>query len=130
MGSARAGHLGKRFVIIDRDRKYCEVFRAMLHDSGTEPIRLPLRSPTLNAWAERFVRSIKGECVGRMILFGESSLRRAVKEYLVHYHAEQNHQGLDNWLIGPAGGEGRIDGPIQCRERLGGMFRYYHRQAA
>jgi transposase InsO family protein len=121
---------GKRFVIIDRDRKYCEAFRAMLADAGTEPLRLPPRSPNLNAWAERFVRSIKEECLGRMIFFGESSLRRAVTEYLAHYHQERNHQGLDNRLIDPPGNEGRINGAIQCRERLGGILRYYHRQAA
>jgi transposase InsO family protein len=121
---------GKRFVLMDRDRKYCEAFRAMLRDSGTEPLRLPRRSPNLNAWAERFVRSIKEECLDRMILFGERSLRRAIIEYLAHYHAERNHQGLGNRLIERNEEVGRSDGEVQCRERLGGMLRYYYRQAA
>jgi hypothetical protein len=84
----------------------------------------------LNAWVERFVRSIKEECLGKMIFFGERSLRRAITEYLAHYHAERNHQGLDNRLTDPNEDIGGSDGDVQCRERLGGMLRYYHRQAA
>jgi transposase InsO family protein len=121
---------GKRFIIIDRDRKYCDAFRAMLENAGTEPLRLPPRSPNLNAWAERFVRSIKEECLDKMILFGERSLRRAITEYLAHYHAERNHQGLDNRLIDAHEDVGRSNGEVQCRERLGGTLRYYYRQAA
>ena len=81
---------GKRFIIIDRDRKYCDAFRAMLKNAGTEPLRLPPRSPNLNAWIEawieRFVRSIKEECLNKMVFFGERSLRRAITEYLAHYN--------------------------------------------
>jgi transposase InsO family protein len=120
----------KRFIIVDRDRKYCDAFRAMLQDAGTEPLRLPARSPNLNAWAERFVRSINEECLGKMILFGERSLNRAIREYLVHYHAERNHQGLDNRLIDPATDVGHAAGEITNRDRLGGMLRYYYRKAA
>lgn len=120
----------KRFLIMDRDRKYCEAFSAMLKDTGTDPVRLPARSPNLNAYAERFVRSIKEECLDRMILFGEGSLRRAISEYLAHYHQERNHQGLGNRLIEPVGHIGRCDGEVRCTERLGGMLRYYYRQAA
>jgi len=121
---------GKRFIIIDRDRKYCDAFRAMLKNAGTEPLRLPPRSPNLNAWVERFVRSIKEECLSKMVFFGERSLRRAITEYLAHYHAERNHQGLDNRLINPNEDVGLSDGDVRCHERLGGMLRYYHRQAA
>jgi transposase InsO family protein len=121
---------GKRFIIIDRDRKYCDAFRAMLENAGTEPLRLPPRSPNLNAWVERFVRSIKEECLSKMVFFGERSLRRAITEYLAHYHAERNHQGLDNRLIDPNEDVGLSDGDVRCHERLGGMLRYYHRQAA
>jgi len=122
--------MNKRFIIIDRDGKYCDAFRAMLRDSGTEPLRLPARSPNLNAWAERFVRSIRNECLDEMIFFGERSVNRAIREYLVHYHEERNHQGLDNRLIEPANGVGRAMGDIESRDRLGGMLRYYYRQAA
>ena len=92
---------GKRFLIMDRDSKFCAAFRRLLEDAGTEPVRLPYRSPNLNAFCERCVRSIKEECLDRVILFGEASLRRAIKEYLVHFHRERNHQGLDNRLIEP-----------------------------
>jgi len=121
---------GKRFIVIDRDRKYCDAFRDMLQDAGVEPLRLPPRSPNLNAWTERFVLSTKSECLNKMIFFGERSLNRAVREYLVHYHGERNHQGLDNRLIEPTNGVGRAAGGIECRDRLGGMLRYYYRQAA
>ena len=116
--------------MMDRDRKYCDAFRALLRNAGTEPLRLPARSPNLNAWVERFVRSIKEECLSKMIFFGEQSLRRAVIQYLAHYHTERNHQGLDNRLIDPNEEVGRSNGDVQCRERLGGMLRYYYRQAA
>jgi len=119
----------KRFCLMDRDTKFTAAFRALLEDAGTEPVLLPARSPNLNAWIERFMRSIKSECLDRMIFFGEESLRRAVREYLAHYHVERNHQGLDNAIIEPKG-IGRGSGRVRCRERLGGMLRYYHRPAA
>ena len=120
----------KRFLIMDRDSKFCTAFRSLLEDTGTESVRLPYRSPNLNAFCERCVRSIKAECLNRMILFGEASLRRAIKEYLVHFHRERNHQGLDNRLIESEHQVGRADGEIECRKRLGGMLRYYYRRAA
>jgi len=76
------------------------------------------------------MRSLKEECLDRMILFGEASLRRATTDFLVHFHGERNHQGLNNQLIDPGDEVGRLSGPVQCRERLGGMLRYYYRQAA
>ena len=81
----------KRYLIIDGDTKYSEQFRRLIRDNGTEVIRLPPRSPNLNAYAERFVRSVKDECLDRMIFVGQGSLRRAVSEYMHHYHAERNH---------------------------------------
>ena len=93
-------------------------------------IRLPPRSPNLNAYAERFVRSIKDECLDRMIFVGQASLRRAVSEYVDHYHRERNHQGLDNRLLRPSSrANGRV-GMINCHSRLGGMLNYYYRLAA
>jgi hypothetical protein len=92
-------------------------------------VRLPARSPNLNAYAERFVRSIKEECLSRMILIGEGSLRRAVGQFCEHYHRERNHQGLENRIIEPDFGSGG-KGEVQCRERLGGLLRYYYRDAA
>jgi hypothetical protein len=84
----------------------------------------------LNAWIERFMRSIKSECLDRMIFFGEDSLRRAVREYVAHYHAQRNHQGLCNAIIAPLPRPTRAVGRVRCRERLGGMLRDYHREAA
>ena len=85
---------GKRYLILDRDTKYSAAFRKMIGESGTAVIRLPPRSPNLNAFAERFVRSIKEECLDRMIFVGQGSLRLAVAEYVAHYHGERNHQGM------------------------------------
>ncbi len=98
--------------------------------AGVEVVRLPARSPNLNAYAERFVRRIKESCLDRMILFGEPSLRRATREFLAHYHRERNHQGIDNQLIFPDKSAAKSSAPIECRQRLGGMLKYYHRQAA
>jgi transposase InsO family protein len=121
---------GKRYVLMDRDTKFCEAFRDVLRAEGVEPVLLPARSPNLNAHLERFMRSLKEECLDRMIFFGEASLRNATREYLAHYHAERNHQGLENCIPEPGGEIGQATGPIQCRERLGGLLRYYHRAAA
>ena len=119
----------KRYLIIDRDTKYSEQFRRLIRDGGTKVIRLPPRSPNLNAYAERFVRSIKDECLDRMIFVGQASLRRAVAEYTEHYHAERNHQGLENRLIVPAATQA-ADGAVHRHTRLGGTLNFYYRQAA
>jgi putative transposase len=95
-----------------------------------EPVRLPPKSPNLNAHIERFMRSLKEECLEHLILFGEESLRNAVGEFLIHYHAERNHQALSNRLIDPGEEVGRATGEIACGERLGGILRYYYRKAA
>ena len=120
----------KKVVIIDRDSKYSAAFRDLLKGSGVEVVRLPPRSPNLNAYAERFVRSIKDECLNRMIFFGERSLRKATREYAAHYHAERNHQGIDNRLIEPDEHTRSASDAVACSQRLGGMLRFYHRAAA
>lgn len=92
---------------------------------------LPARSPNLNPFAERWVRSIKEECLSRVILFGESSLRRAINEYIRHNHRERDHQGKGNVLLLPSIGVGRKKrSPIQCRGRLGDLLKYYLQEAA
>jgi putative transposase len=93
-------------------------------------IRLPPMSPNLNAYAERFVRSIKDECLNRMILAGQAPLRRAVTEYVEHYHGERNHQGLENRLIQLPTAATGDHGPIWCHARLGGTLNFYYREAA
>ena len=122
--------VGKRYLLMDRDSKFCAKFRGILEDDDVEPLMLPPRSPNLNAYMERFMRSLKSESLSRMIFFGERSLRRAVSAYLDHYHAERNHQGLDNQIIEPDVEVGQVIGKIECRERLGGLLRYYYREAA
>jgi len=84
---------GKRYLIVDRDTKYSKRFRDFIAVGGTEVIRLPPLSPNLNAFAERFVRSIKEECLTKLIFLGQGSLRRAITEYMTHFHEERNHQG-------------------------------------
>ena len=91
---------------------------------------MPPMSPNLNAYAERFVRSIKDECLEKMIFVGQASLRRAIGEYMAHYHEERNHQGLGNRLIRPEPRRATNTALIQRRPRLGGMLNYYYRAAA
>jgi len=127
------GFLGNcRYLIHDRDTKYCQSFREIIESGDVKPLRLPARSPNLNAFSERWVKSVKNECLSKLILFGEASLRRTLREYLIHYHVERNHQGKDNVLLFPSSrpstpNQGRS---VCCRERLGGMLKYYHREAA
>ena len=120
----------KRYLIVDRDTKYTWQFRTLVEEGGTEVIRLPPMSPNLNVYAERFVRSIKYECLRRMIFIGQASLRRAVTEYMEHYHRERNHQGLGNRLIDARAVVAAGDGAIHRRARLGGTLNFYGRQAA
>lgn len=118
---------GKRSLIIDRDAKYTEPFRRLVCEAGTEVIRLPPRSPNLSAYAERFVRSITDECLNRMIFVGQALLRRAITEYMMHYHQERNHQRLDNRLIRQNPSMIAHDGCVSRHSLLGGMLNFYHR---
>ena len=119
-----------RYLLHDRDTKYTQSFRAIIESGQVEPLALPARSPNLNAYAERWVRSVKEECLSKVVLFGEHTLRRTLREYVEHFHAERNHQGKGNVLLFPRDTDIRREGPLQCRERLGGLLRYYHREAA
>jgi transposase InsO family protein len=121
---------GKRYLIHDRDPLFTHEFLCTLRDAGMESVKLPPRSPNLNAHAERFVRSIKESCLERLILFGESSLRTAIQSFVAHYHNERNHQGLSNRLIQPDTDHLGNIGAIQRRTRLGGMLNYHYRTAA
>ena len=117
-------------LIMDRDPLFSACLRGMLKDSGTNPVRLPARSPNLNAFAERFVLSIKSECLNKIIPLGEKHLRLAIKEYMEHYHIERNHQGLESGIIIADDNVGRSKGDIKSRSRLGGLLNYYYRDAA
>jgi transposase InsO family protein len=120
----QAGH---RLLILDRDTKFTAQFKRILKDAGVRAAEIPYLAPNCNAHAERFVRSIKSECVNKMIFFGESSLSRAIREYGAHYGRERNHQGIANRLVEVA--DLPSVGDVRCRERLGGLLKYYHRAA-
>ncbi len=118
----------KRFLIHDRDPLFTRGFRELLQNAGVTSVRLPPRSPNLNAFAERFVLSIKSGCLSRMVILGERHLRRAIGEFVEHYHLERTHQGLDNRLI--EGVPEQASGRVARRERLGGLLNHYYREAA
>ena len=122
---------GCRYVVHDRDTKFCASFRSGLAGGGVKPIALPARSPNLNAFAERWVRSVKRECLSKLILFGEGALSRTLAEFSAHYHCERNHQGKGNKLLFPkaeADSEQRGH-TVTCRQRLGGLLKFYARAA-
>jgi len=120
---------GMRYLIIDRDPVFTPRFRGFLERAGVKPVRLPSRSPDLNPHAERFVLSARSECLNRLVLLGERHLRSSLQDFVDHYHTERPHQGLGGRLIEFPPTESRA-GPIVCRERQGGLLRYYHRKAA
>lgn len=125
---------GCSHLLMDRDTKFTESLRRILEGADVQPVILPPRSPNLNAHIERFMRSVKHECLNRLIFFGDSQLRNAVSQYLLHYHHERNHQGIGHRIIEPTALDNDdaepMVGKVECRRRLGGMLRYYHRSAA
>ena len=121
---------GKRYLIHDRDPLFTTEFLQTLADCGVTSVKLPPRSPNLNAHAERFVWTIKESCLERMILFGEAAVRKATAEFIAHYHTERNHQGWEKALLCPDPGHAVIESQVQRRERLGGLLNYYYRKAA
>jgi putative transposase len=121
-----------RFLIHDRDPVFGVAFTRLLESGGVRGVRLPSRSPNLNAYAERFVGSIRRECLRRVIPLGERHLRLLVAEYVEHYNFERNHQGVGNRLIGSAlaAPVNDVGGAVRRREKLGGLLSFYHREAA
>ncbi len=114
-------------MIIDRDTKFTAEFEEILNDNGVKLVKIPARSPNCNPHAERFVKSIKTECLGKMIFFGRKSLDKAIKNFIEHYNVERNHQGIGNELI-----DAKViptEGKIIRDERLGGLLPYYRRAA-
>jgi transposase InsO family protein len=120
-----------QYLIHDRDGKYCPAFQQIIDAAGVKRVPLPPRSPHLNAYTERWVRSVKEECLSRLILFGEALLRHALTQYVAHFHHERNHQGKGNVLLFPVVSQDpERKGSVQCYERLGGLLKYYAREAA
>jgi transposase InsO family protein len=128
------GFLGPgQYLIHDRDGKFCPAFQQLIDAAGVTWVPLPARSPNLNAYAERWVRSGKEEALSQLILFGERSLRYALTEYVTHVHQERPHQGKDNVVLMPTVAPAPVTTrghPIRCRERLGGLLKYDGRAAA
>lgn len=118
----------KRLLILDRDAVFSPRFKEILGCSGVEILMTAYQAPNMNAHAERFVRSIRMECLDQMIFVGRPSLERAIVEYVAHYHAERSHQGLGNKI--PSGAPVQREGAIKASERLGGLLKYYQRRAA
>jgi hypothetical protein len=126
-GFLASGH----YLIHDRDGKYCPAFQQIIDAAGVKRVPLPPRSPNLNVYAERWVRSVKDEALSRLILFGEATLRHALHEYMAHYHHERTHQGKGNVVLFPTiRQDAAPQGSMQCHERLGGLLKYYEREAA
>ena len=120
-----------QYLIHDRDDKYCPAFQHTIDAAGVTRVRLPPRSPNLNAYAERWVRSVKEEALSRMMLFGERALWHVLTEYVAHYHQERPHQGKENVVLIPASHHSQErQGTLCCRKRLGGLLKYYDRAAA
>jgi putative transposase len=117
-------------ILVDRDTKFSPLRDFLKTNTEIEPVLLPPRSPNCNAHLERFMRSLNSECLDRIIFFGQALLKKALSEFVDHYHTERNHQGLENQLIDPGDEVGQTIGIIECRERLGGLLRYYYRRAA
>jgi integrase-like protein len=117
-----------QYLILDRDPLYTAAFRRLLRGSGEKPLVLPASSPNLNAFAARFVESAKSECLERIVPLGEGHLRAAVRAFVQHYHEERPHQGLSNELIAPKT-TSIGTGPVMCRARLGGVLKFYDREA-
>jgi len=120
---------GRKYLIHDRDPLFTQRFKQTLGAAGVETVKLPPRSPNLNAYAERFVRTIKESCLDRIIIFGERGLRTAIREFVTHYHFERNHQGLGNKLV-LSSAHVNSTGGVRRRDRLGGLLNYYYRKAA
>ena len=120
-----------RYVLHDRDAKFCASFRSVLAAGGVKTVPLPARSPNLNAFAERWVRSAKQECLSKLILFGEGPLSRTLAEFSLHDHGERNHQGKANKLLFPETGDKpkQRGHTAECRQRLGGLLKFYARAA-
>jgi transposase InsO family protein len=127
LGFLRPGH----YLIHDRDGKYCPAFQNIIDSVGVKRVPLPPRSPNLNAFAERWVRSVKSEVLSKLMLFGERSLWHALTHYTSHFHQERPHQGIGNVIPFPTSQPAHDrEGPIACHERLGGLLKYYDRKVA
>ncbi len=129
---ADLGWLKKGQILLhDRAGQFCPAFKRILQNEGIKTLALPFQSPNLNAYAERWVRSVKEECLSKMIILNEPMLRKVLREYLEHYHSERHHQGLDTIPFpAPEIARGSPSGKVLRRQRLGGLLNFYYRDVA
>ena len=120
----------KRILIHDRDPLFTKKFRETLGAAGVRCLKLPRWSPNLNPYSESWVRSIKSACLNKMILFGEQGVRHAVEQYVEHHNLERPHKGLDYRRPVEPADAAPAEGPVLCRERLGGLLKSYYREVA
>jgi len=123
---------GAKYLIHDRDPLFSKAFIAVLKAGGVKSVKIPAQSPNCNPYVERFVKTIKYECLNQFVIFGQRHLRHLIKEFVDHYMTERFHQGIGGQLIrnvGPTNDNG-ADGKVACRARLGGILNFYHREAA
>ena len=120
------------YLVHDRDPLFTGTFEAILGERGVKCVRIPARSPNCTPHAERFVKTVRDECLNHLVLFGERHLRHVIKELMAHYHRERFHQGLGGQLIGNFGptNDNGADSKVACCSRLGGLLNFYHREAA
>jgi transposase InsO family protein len=118
-------------LIHDRDPLFTEAWSTLLESQGVKCVRIPASSPNCNPYAERFVRTIRSECLDHFVIVGERHLRHLLREFVAHYNTERYHQGLGGELINPSEPVSNDNStPIRCRTRLGGLLNFYHREAA
>ncbi len=116
----------KKYLVMDRDPLYTKMFKDILRAGGIKPVKTSVASPNMSPFVERFIRTIKHECLNKMLIFGEKHLRYCISEFVIHYHTERPHQGIGNNIIDP---QPQGDGEIVCHERLGGLLKSYRRAA-
>jgi transposase InsO family protein len=120
-------------LIHDRDPLYTKAWTTLLKSEGVNSVPIPASSPNCNPDAERFVKTVRSECLDHFVIFGERHLRHLLREFCAHYHTERFHQGLGGKLVQPpaeAGSDNRMGNRVDCRSRLGGLLNFYHREAA
>lgn len=127
--------LPARFLLLDYDAKFTDGFDAVFAAEGTEFKRVGPVAPNLNGYAERWVQSLRTECLDHFVVLGEGHLRHRVREYVEHHNLERPHQGRGNVPLPEADGDEPPilrfpSGEVRCRERLGGLLRHSYRRAA
>ena len=123
---------GAKYLIHDRNPLFSKALIAILKAGGVKSVKIPAQSPNCNPYAERFVKTIKYECLNQFVIFGQRHLRHLIKEFVEHYMTERFHQGIGGQLIRNVGStnDNAPDGKVARRSRLGGLLNYYYREAA